>query len=369
MNYVPGETLKVGPGEKFVFPSVVAQFAKDGDLIEIDAQGMYFGDEAIWNTDNLVIRGVNGTPVLKSQGNIKNGKGIWVVKGDNIIIENIEFSGAKVRDKNGAGIRMEGVGLTVRNCKFIENENGILAGANPQSDIVIEYSEFAKNGHGKGQTHNLYIGHVNSLVFQYNYSHHAVIGHNLKSRAQKNYILYNRIMDEESGNSSYAVDLPNGGMSFLVGNIIQQGENTDNASIIAYGVEGITNSSKKLFMVDNTIVNQRKGGIFVKVSRDAEVKAFNNIFAGSGKLTNEKIVEDYNIFTKNMNMFRNINNFDFHLVASANAIDVGKNFKKIGGFLLTPKFEYAHPSNRKIRQIKNNIDVGALEYTSDPYFK
>ena len=38
--------------------------------------------------------------------------------------------------------------------------------------------------------HNLYIGHVNKLTFRFNYSHHAYIGHNLKSRADANYILY-----------------------------------------------------------------------------------------------------------------------------------------------------------------------------------
>lgn len=43
-------------------------------------------------------------------------------------MEWIEFSGATVPDKNGAGIRQEGVPLTVRHCRFHDNENCILAG-------------------------------------------------------------------------------------------------------------------------------------------------------------------------------------------------------------------------------------------------
>jgi len=32
-------------------------------------------------------------------------------------------------------------------------------------------------------------------------------------------VLYNRIMDEADGNSSYAVDIPNGGRAYLIGNL------------------------------------------------------------------------------------------------------------------------------------------------------
>jgi hypothetical protein len=54
------------------------------------------------------------------------GKGIWVISGNDTVVENIEFSGAAVPDANGAGIRFEGVNLTVRNCYFHHNQNGIL---------------------------------------------------------------------------------------------------------------------------------------------------------------------------------------------------------------------------------------------------
>ena len=48
----------------------------------------------------------------------------------------------------------------MRDCYFHHNENGILTGRDPESDIVVEHSEFAHNGVGDGYTHNLYIGHA-----------------------------------------------------------------------------------------------------------------------------------------------------------------------------------------------------------------
>jgi len=51
-----------------------------------------------------------------------------VIRGNDVIVENIEFSGARVPDRNGAGIRPEGRNFTVRNCRFYDCENGILGG-------------------------------------------------------------------------------------------------------------------------------------------------------------------------------------------------------------------------------------------------
>ena len=67
------------------------------------------------------------------------GKAIWVIAGDDVTVENITFSGARVPDQNGAGIRAEGKNLTVRSSRFYDNENGILA-ARSGSTILIQGS-------------------------------------------------------------------------------------------------------------------------------------------------------------------------------------------------------------------------------------
>src|SRR5687768_11105564 len=174
--------LRVGPEHELKSPSAAANVARDGDTIEIEA-GLYVADAAVWRDNDLIIRAVGGRAHLRADGAGAEGKAIWVVKGSNTTIEGIEFSGAKVRDRNGAGIRLEGAGLTVRDCYFHHNENGILTGNNRDSDIVVEHSEFAYNGAGDGRTHNLYIGAVRTFTLRYSYVHHAVVGHNVKSRA------------------------------------------------------------------------------------------------------------------------------------------------------------------------------------------
>ena len=127
-SLIHAEVLLVGPDRLYKRPSEAASSAKDGDTIEIDA-GVYSGDVAIWRQHNLIIRGVGGRANIKANGRAAEEKGIWVIKGDKTTVENIEFSGARVPDRNGAGIRQEGSGLTIRNCYFHHNENGILGGA------------------------------------------------------------------------------------------------------------------------------------------------------------------------------------------------------------------------------------------------
>ncbi|NNM00773.1 MAG: hypothetical protein HKO62_08495, partial [Gammaproteobacteria bacterium] len=111
-----------------------ARAAPDGATVEIHA-GTYRRDVAVWKQNDLVIRGVGGRPVLDADGRAAEGKAIWVIKGSNVRVENIEFTGADVNDRNGAGIRHEGIGLTVSGCFFHHNQNGILGGGHPRNDV------------------------------------------------------------------------------------------------------------------------------------------------------------------------------------------------------------------------------------------
>ena len=222
--------LEVGPGKTYLKPSLAATVAHNGDTVEI-APGIYEGDACTWSANNLTLRASSAYAHLESKGVTVQGKGIWVIKGNNTLVENLEFSGASVADQNGAGIRQEGANLTIRHCFFHDNEDGILAGANAASDILIEYTEFARNGFGDGYSHNMYINQVKSFTLRYCYSHHAKVGHNIKSRALKNTILCNRSLDGFDGTASYELDLPNGGPTLIAGNVFQQGPATENPAI------------------------------------------------------------------------------------------------------------------------------------------
>jgi hypothetical protein len=120
------------------------------------------------------------------------------------------------------------------------------------------------------------------LIFRHNCSHHAHIGHTLKTRARENHILYNRIMDEEDGDSSYIIDVPNGGLTFIVGNLMQQSPFTDNSDIVSFGAEGLSSGRpQELYAVGNTIVNDLGSGAFFNVAGGTTTfRSVNNLLVG-----------------------------------------------------------------------------------------
>jgi hypothetical protein len=256
--------LRVGPGQQYLTPCDAIHAAAAGDTIQIDAAGNYDGDVCGWTTNDLTIVGGNGRPRIDAAGESFRGRATWMISGNNTTVENIEFTGAKGPDQNGAAIWQLGANLTIRKCYIHGNEDGILAGDNPTSHIVIENTEFAENGYGDGQSHNIYINHIARFTLRFSYSHDAISGHLVKSRAVENFILYNRLTGE-SGTSSLELDLPNGGLSYVIGNVIQQGPFTENSTIVAYGEEGATNPDSTLYFVNNTVVNNRWNGFFIKI--------------------------------------------------------------------------------------------------------
>jgi len=350
--------LQVGPTKTFSAPSKAAAVAKDGDVIEIDA-GTYTADVAVWRANNLTIRGVGGRPHLKAGGASAQGKAIWVIQGSNTTIENIEFSGAKVPDQNGAAIRQEGSGVTIRNCFIHDNEMGILAG-NGSGEVLIENSEFS--GSYGDYNHNIYMGNIRKFTLRFSYIHHATNGHNVKTRAQENYLLYNRIMDEATGRSSYAIDIPNGGRSYVIGNVIQKGRRSENPNVIAYAAEGPTNPMQELYVVNNTVVSDYPGGSFLQVrGRPTQVQILNNIFYGTGAT-----LQTMGIMRNNLvgiaPLFENPARFDYRLRNGSPGIDTGASVEAAAGFDVTPLYEYVHPTSGVSRNIVGALDIGAFEF-------
>ena len=250
--------LHVGAGHPYATPSAAARVAKDGDTIRIHA-GTYRGDVCVWRTNRLKLIGDGADKtILDSEGKVCQGKGIWILQGKETEVSGITFTGAKCPDKNGAGIRLEGNGLTVKACTFRENENGILCGALPECEVTIEGSTFERNGAGDGYSHNLYIGMIKRLTFTRNSTHHANIGHALKSRALENIIRHNRFDDGTDGKSSYLLDLPNGGKAVVTDNYFRQSPLASNAKIYSFGEEKPLHPVQDLKMDRNTLIDLRK---------------------------------------------------------------------------------------------------------------
>ena len=289
---------------------------------------------------------------------------------DNVVIRNLEFTGARVADLNGAGIRYtSGDGLIlIENSYFHDNENGILTSNPYAGDILIEYSEFEANGYGDGFTHNMYIGHVNNFTIRFCYTHHTDVGHNIKSRAENNYILYNRIMDEETGNSSRLIDVPNGGYCMIKGNTMMQGENALNNNCIGYGKEGLVNSPPhELYIVNNTIINKRVASCnYVDVASGTDVAyIINNIFAGEGnELVGSATTYTNNYYTDDISsmLFEDEANYNYRLLVGSPAIDSGETQAAPH----IAEYEYLPDLDGSARPVYgSSIDVGAYEFFID----
>ncbi len=354
--------LQVGPGKSFAKPSLASAAVQNGDTVEI-APSLYEGDACTWSADNLTLRSPSQYAHLEAKGAYALGKGTWVIAGKNTTVENIEFSGATVAEKNGAGIRQEGEGLIVRHCFFHDNEDGILAGANANSEILIEHSEFSHNGFGDGYTHNMYINQVKKFTLQYCYTHHAKVGHNIKSRALRNEILYNRSFDGTDGTASYELDLPNGGVALIIGNVFQQGPATENPTILSYGAEGLTNPNSSIAIINNTFVNDKQGGNFISLaSATPSAKLVNNLFVGNGTIiTGKKPDSSNNLITQSPSFF-NVTIADYRLKAGSPAIDQGIDPGQWNGATLIPSQVFFPSDSVRIRKIIGLPDIGAYEF-------
>ncbi|MDR3439935.1 right-handed parallel beta-helix repeat-containing protein [Telmatospirillum sp.] len=276
---VQAETLKVGATQTYKMPSAAAAVAKNGDTIEIEP-GEYF-DCAVWNADNLTITG-KGAGVIVTDKTCQ-GKALFVIVGSNTTVRNLTLTRAVVPDGNGAGIRAEGANLKIENVQFIKNQDGILAADNAKSTIEIDHSTFNQNGScptGQGCAHGIYINHVallkvtNSTFFESKDAHH------IKTRAIRSEIVGNKITDGPKGNSSYLIDVPNGGGLVVENNVLEKGPNTSNHSAaIVIGAEGVTQRTDEIVIKDNKFTNDYSG----------ETRFVRNLTATSAMLTGNSL--------------------------------------------------------------------------------
>ncbi len=388
-------TWNIGPTRTYTLPSQIKNLVQNGDTIYIDA-GTYVNDATKWTKNNLRFIGLGGGAVLQYTGDIPNGKGIWVFESpgssDNVYVENIIFDGARVSDNdgaNGAGIRYQANNITVKNCKFRNCQNGILEGHGSvsTSNVVILNSEFDNNGYElpndpnySGYEHNIYISaSADTLLVMNCYFHHPRgQGNSLKTRAQRSYILYNLIDEEDDGYGSWELNIAQGGLNVIIGNIIIQGPAGANHGIISY--DAATNNLEDFYFINNTVINKYGGNTrFFNISPASGIntfKVYNNIFAsvpGAGNtmfsgnvpasLDTSKNIWGVNYITYG---FTDPSADDYSLTEDAiTAIDAGTNAGITNtGYTLTPVSMYqSYSSNLLLRSIVGAaIDIGAYEY-------
>jgi hypothetical protein len=357
--------LQVGPGHPYAKPCQAITAAQAGDTVRIDAagNGTYDGDVCASSVAGLTIEGYNGRPHIDAAGNNFGGKGTWVLSGADTVVRNVELSGATDADGNGAAIRVQGGGdLTLIGSYIHDNQEGILVNDSPDviSDIVVDSSEFARNGTSDGSAHNIYVGHVHSFTLRYSYSHDVTGGHLVKSRADTNDILYNRLT-EQAGTGSYELDLPYGGLSHVIGNVIQQGPTGSNSTMLSYGEESPSNPNLQLYVVNNTFVNDRSaGGTAVHVAPAASAASVvDNIKVGPGTFVDQGSATLTSNCLPDDARFVAPASFDYHLQESSPCRDAGT--PPAAG--LAPDQQYVYDTGHQARSVVGSApDAGAFEW-------
>jgi hypothetical protein len=183
-------------------------------------------------------------------------KGALVVAGNNVTIEGLECAGIRVRDNNGSCVRLEAKDLTLRKVWFRDSQSGLMTWNKDSGTVLIEDSKFERIG----RAHGVYIGRgpTHLILRNSSFLSSTAEGHEVKSRAARNTIERCTIASLD-GKDSRLIDLPEGGVNVIRGNVLQKGPASSNQDLIGIGMEARralheTNSS---VIEDNVFILER----------------------------------------------------------------------------------------------------------------
>lgn len=277
-------TLEVGAGKTYTTIAAAAAAARDGDTIDIHA-GTYSVGAAFTRNDLIVRRAPTALPgSVRVTGLAREaavvGKGLFVTQGANITIEGIRFEGARNSYGNGAGIRAEGNGLTVRDSAFVGNEMGILAtpsttkvGPLTVSGTTFDLTKAQLSGR---LGHALYANNISTLTVAGSTFTRTTGGHYIKSRALSSVITDNTI-DDTDGSGAYLIDLPEGGGATIRDNRLTKGAAASNCCVaISYGAEmhkggSYVNAAGPVTVANNILVNRRASTVYFVYNKSKPV--------------------------------------------------------------------------------------------------
>lgn len=274
-------TLMVGPNQTYKVPSQAAKVVQPGDTVIITPATYH--DCAVWTADNLVLESSAKGVILANT--TCQGKGIWVIAADNVTVKGLTFTGAKVADGNGAGIRAEGTNLGVDSSVFSYNQDGILADDNLASTITITNSQFIHNGacvNSSGCAHGIYVGYIAALQISHTTFYDTQVGHHIKSRAATTQISNCDIEDGPNGTASYEVDIPYGGNLLITNSTMEKGPKSQNhTTAISIGESGTTNPTNQLLVTYNTFTNDGPPTVFVYNHTQTPAELVGNTLLGN----------------------------------------------------------------------------------------
>jgi hypothetical protein len=190
------------------------------------------------------------------EGTICEGKGSLVLRGRGARVVGIVFANLRVGDGNAAGIRLEHGDLSVSQSWFRDVQDGILAGNDEAAKITVDKSTFTRAGTCEGAggcAHSIYVGNYGSVTVTRSRFEAGRGGHYVKSRSPRTTVLGSSFDDSSGRGTNYMIDLSNGSIGRIAGNMFVQGKNKENhTTFIAVAAEGKVNSSNGLVIEGNT---------------------------------------------------------------------------------------------------------------------
>ncbi|WP_434357018.1 right-handed parallel beta-helix repeat-containing protein [Parasalinivibrio latis] len=225
---IPDNTVVVDGKEYKDFAAAVSAIT-DKSIVEF-GPGEYTQGITIRHNE-VTLRGSQGTHFKGAQ---VQGKGTFVVAGDNVRIERIECSNVAVRDQNGACVRQEGKDLVLDDVYFHTSEQGLLS-AKGSGSLLITNSTFSNLGKN-GRAHGIYSNNDTLTIRNSTVKSAKSQGHEVKSRASVTNIESSTIASV-GGQDSRLLDIPNGGALRITHSVLQQGPNSVNRQLIGFGLE------------------------------------------------------------------------------------------------------------------------------------
>lgn len=442
-----GATFEVGPGRQYADPNAVPwESLSSGDTVLIHWRNTAYTSKWVLCRQGtqdapIIVRGVPGPagqlPVLDGHQATTRAvlnywnqpRGVIKIGGANIpadttprhiTIENLEIRGARPPNhfqaangtlssypNNAAAIYVEkGEHITIRNCTFHDNGNGLFVAAQARN-VLVEGNYIYDNGNdGSLYEHNSYTAAI-GITFRYNrYGplRAGCLGNNLKDRSAGLTVCHNWI---EGGNRQLdLVDAeddpvlqadPRYRKTYVYGNVLIEPPAAGNRQIVHYGGDsGDTSIYRKgvLYFYNNTIVSTRtdRTTLFRLSTNEEQCDARNNIFYVSAAGNTLSLLDDTGVLRLAHNWFKPGWVQSFGGNAGTVAIDgpnlsgsapgflneMDQNFRLARGSVCVNAGTNIHPSvlpehdltreyerhqNSEQRRMDGQLDLGAYEFS------
>ncbi|MBV8399666.1 MAG: hypothetical protein JOZ17_13125 [Acetobacteraceae bacterium] len=271
-------TINVGAGGQYqtLTQAVAVANADPNNVYTIVlAPDTYLNDFPDAITSPMTIEGSDPRNLAVLQGTVPlpNEKGI-ILTVSSLTLRNLEITGAFIDDSlggNGAALRDQNpentpAAVVLDNVYVHDNQAGVQQGDDIAETVTISNSSFVNNGNPDlcCFTHGVYIDEAASRTVMSSLFCGQLIGHDIKSRAMSTMVSGSQIYSGEGapattscrvGNTSFDIDMPNGGVGVVSNNTIVQGPTAQNHKMINYGEEGLVYDTNSLTVQTNSFIS------------------------------------------------------------------------------------------------------------------